>query len=167
MQRTLKARLHNESQGEWACKLLSANSPSKQMFLCNISASLHRPCKKEAPGSFFRGSRAGDWQRPTFAHPFDALSSGLQRFTSVFGMGTGGATALGSPEGRGRGLKTRNANCGTRNGLPALSLGTSWVVGQSGKEHTRRADGGISFRVPHSEFRVGPRFSDVYIQVQV
>jgi len=24
----------------------------------------------------------------------DALSSGLQRFTSVFGMGTGGATAL-------------------------------------------------------------------------
>ena len=42
----------------------------------------------------------GDWQRPTFARPIDALSSGLQRFTSVFGMGTGGTTALGSPEER-------------------------------------------------------------------
>ncbi len=39
------------------------------------------------------------WQRPTLAQPRDALPSGLQRFTSVFGMGTGGATALGSPEG--------------------------------------------------------------------
>ena len=38
------------------------------------------------------------WQRPTLAQPIDALPSGLQRFTSVFGMGTGGATALGSPE---------------------------------------------------------------------
>ena len=38
------------------------------------------------------------WQRPTFAQPIEALSSGLQRFTSVFGMGTGGATALLSPE---------------------------------------------------------------------
>jgi hypothetical protein len=39
------------------------------------------------------------WQCPTLAQPLDALPSGLQRFTSVFGMGTGGATALGSPEG--------------------------------------------------------------------
>jgi hypothetical protein len=39
------------------------------------------------------------WQCPTLAQPIDALPSGLQRFTSVFGMGTGGATALGSPEG--------------------------------------------------------------------
>ena len=38
------------------------------------------------------------WQCPTLAQPIDALPLGLQRFTSVFGMGTGGATALGSPE---------------------------------------------------------------------
>ena len=38
------------------------------------------------------------WRRPTLARPFVALPSGLQRFTSVFGMGTGGATALISPE---------------------------------------------------------------------
>jgi len=34
------------------------------------------------------------WRRPTLAQPIVALPSGLQRFTSVFGMGTGGATAL-------------------------------------------------------------------------
>ena len=38
------------------------------------------------------------WQRPTLARPFVKLPSALQRFTSVFGMGTGGSTALRSPE---------------------------------------------------------------------
>ncbi len=38
------------------------------------------------------------WQRPTLARPVAVLPSGLQRFTSVFGMGTGGSTALWSPE---------------------------------------------------------------------
>ena len=38
------------------------------------------------------------WRRPTLARPVAVLPSGLQRFTSVFGMGTGGATALRSPE---------------------------------------------------------------------
>src|SRR5438105_11089639 len=38
------------------------------------------------------------WRRPTLAQPIVALPSGLQRFTSVFGMGTGGSTALGSPD---------------------------------------------------------------------
>src|SRR5437763_10871815 len=38
------------------------------------------------------------WRRPTLARPVAVLPSGLQRFTSVFGMGTGGAAALGSPE---------------------------------------------------------------------
>src|SRR2546428_13873084 len=41
---------------------------------------------------------AGFWRRPTLARPVAVLPSGLQRFTSVFGMGTGGATALLSPE---------------------------------------------------------------------
>ena len=41
---------------------------------------------------------AGFWRRPTLARPVAVLPSGLQRFTAVFGMGTGGATALLSPE---------------------------------------------------------------------
>src|SRR6266576_6787147 len=40
------------------------------------------------------------WRRPTLARPIAVLPSGLQRFTAVFGMGTGGATALLSPEAR-------------------------------------------------------------------
>src|SRR5438445_12757946 len=43
---------------------------------------------------------AGFWRRPTLARPIAVLPSGLQRFTAVFGMGTGGATALLSPEPR-------------------------------------------------------------------
>jgi hypothetical protein len=38
------------------------------------------------------------WRRPTLARPVAVLPSGLQRFTSVFGMGTGGTTTLLSPE---------------------------------------------------------------------
>src|SRR6266404_1998306 len=38
------------------------------------------------------------WRRPTLARPIAVLPTGLQRFTAVFGMGTGGATALLSPE---------------------------------------------------------------------
>ena len=52
----------------------------------------------ENPAPRFRGAGLNYWRRPTFAQPRDALSSGLQRFTSVFEKGTGGATALGSPE---------------------------------------------------------------------
>src|SRR5207237_8985018 len=40
------------------------------------------------------------WRRPTLTRPVAVLPSGLQRFTSVFGMGTGGAAALLSPERR-------------------------------------------------------------------
>ena len=54
--------------------------------------------ENENPAPRFRGAGLNYWRRPTFAQPRDALSSGLQRFTSVFEMGTGGATALGSPE---------------------------------------------------------------------
>src|ERR1700719_4710705 len=38
------------------------------------------------------------WRRPTLARPIAVLPSGRQRFTAVFGMGTGGATALLSPD---------------------------------------------------------------------
>ncbi len=47
------------------------------------------------------------WRRPTLARPIAVLPSGLQRFTAVFGMGTGGATALLSPVAR-----AGPANCG-------------------------------------------------------
>ena len=49
--------------------------------------------QKKRPGTLFPKCRAQYWQRPTLAQPIDALPSALQRFTSVFGMGTGGATA--------------------------------------------------------------------------
>src|SRR4029450_8810010 len=49
------------------------------------------PDEINSPGTLF-------WRRPTLARPVAVLPSGLQRFTSVFGMGTGGATALGSPD---------------------------------------------------------------------
>src|SRR5438128_8694113 len=49
------------------------------------------PTEINPPGILF-------WRRPTLARPIAVLPSGLQRFTAVFGMGTGGATALLSPE---------------------------------------------------------------------
>ena len=49
------------------------------------------PDEINSPGFLF-------WRRPTLARPVAVLPSGLQRFTAVFGMGTGGATALLSPE---------------------------------------------------------------------
>lgn len=44
------------------------------------------------------------WQRPTFTWPVAILSSAQQRFTSVFGMGTGGTTVPWSPDFGPRGL---------------------------------------------------------------
>src|SRR5471030_1099618 len=53
--------------------------------------------KKEPRRSFLpRGSWY--WQRPTLAQPRDVLPSANARFTSVFGMGTGGAMLLRSPD---------------------------------------------------------------------
>src|SRR5687767_1776612 len=70
-------------------------------------------CKKEV-APLLEGSGAKYWQRPTFARPIDALSSGLRRFTSVFGMGTGGTTALISPEGCSRRDRHRRRGGGGR-----------------------------------------------------
>src|SRR6059058_2399765 len=55
-------------------------------------------CEKTKRPIWFPKAGALFWRRPTLARPFVALPSGLQRFTAVFGMGTGGATALLSPE---------------------------------------------------------------------
>src|SRR5438309_3415107 len=80
----------------------------------------------------------GFWRRPTLARPIAALPSGLQRFTAVFGMGTGGATALLSPEVR-AGLAFR------------CSAATQARVGIS--------DDDIDL-----QFQKNCRFSDIYIQ---
>ena len=54
-------------------------------------AKTKRPAHQDMLGALF-------WRRPTLAQPIAVLPSGLQRFTAVFGMGTGGATARLSPE---------------------------------------------------------------------
>ncbi len=61
---------------------------------------MHRGAKstqKEGLPSF-RKTGPLFWRRPTLARPIAKLPSALRRFTSVFGMGTGGSTAPGSPE---------------------------------------------------------------------
>ena len=63
----------------------------------------------QKPRRLFPGAGVLFWRRPTLAQPIVALPSGLQRFTSVFGMGTGGATALGSPEAGAAGLSLQAA----------------------------------------------------------
>jgi hypothetical protein len=50
--------------------------------------------KKRTPPRLSPGGVHKLWRCPTLAQPRDALPLGLQRFTSVFGMGTGGTTAL-------------------------------------------------------------------------
>ena len=57
-----------------------------------MTSKSHKKNKKK-PCDLFPNHRAKLWQRPTLAQPIEALPSALQRFTSVFGMGTGGATA--------------------------------------------------------------------------
>ena len=54
--------------------------------------------KRKKPGHVSMSGLYITWQRPTLARPFVKLPLALQRFTSVFGMGTGGSTALWSPD---------------------------------------------------------------------
>src|SRR5438874_12258604 len=68
--------------------------PARRVLCSNRRLQKRRnPDEINSPGFLF-------WRRPTLARPIAVLPSGLQRFTSVFGMGTGGATALLSPERR-------------------------------------------------------------------
>lgn len=57
-----------------------------------------RSWQKKSPTPCY-GSRAYTWRRPTLTGPIVPLPLALQRFTSGFGMGPGGSTALWSPEG--------------------------------------------------------------------
>jgi hypothetical protein len=82
--------------------------------------------KKRQPRAAFGQPGVGRfWQRPTLAPPDAALPSGLRRFTAVFGMGTGGAAALGSPEGW---PPAKPARCapGARAGLLPLLGQKAW-----------------------------------------
>ena len=58
----------------------------------------YRRKKPRAPRLIGGGVNILLWRRPTFAGPIAPLSSAQQRFTSVFGMGTGGATVPWSPD---------------------------------------------------------------------
>ena len=57
------------------------------------------PGKKRARHPHCCGCRANTWRRPTLTGPVVPIPSALQRFTSGFGMGPGGSTALWPPEG--------------------------------------------------------------------
>ena len=71
---------------------LSAGFPARRILCSSRRRSeTKNPTCFHMPGFQF-------WRRPTLAQPIVVLPSGLQRFTAVFGMGTGGATALLSPE---------------------------------------------------------------------
>lgn len=59
---------------------------------------LHSARKRKQPSPVVAGLGCYFWQRPTLAGPVVRLPLALRRFTSVFGMGTGGSTALWSPE---------------------------------------------------------------------
>ena len=108
---TLKQHIHTRSRREtlavrWPCvgsanESKSMNKIRQGTLLENsmsCSRAYHDLINKKMPRLLFPRDGANYWRRPTFAQPIEALSSGLQRLTSVFGMGTGGATALGSPE---------------------------------------------------------------------
>jgi hypothetical protein len=53
---------------------------------------------KKEPRIRFLGCGANTWRRPTLTGPIVPLPLALRRFTSGFGMGPGGSTALWSPE---------------------------------------------------------------------
>src|SRR6266404_5066600 len=72
---------------------LTVHLAASQLAPILASPESKMPDEVNSPGILF-------WRRPTLARPIAVLPSGLQRFTAVFGMGTGGATALLSPEKR-------------------------------------------------------------------
>src|SRR5439155_7986296 len=95
--------------------------------------------------------------RPTLARPIAVLPSALQRFTAVFGMGTGGATALLSPE------------CGTALALSLLSQRRKREAESLG---TRAIEGNrpyLNFDKNNQQsainYQLIRRFLDIYTQV--
>ena len=81
------------------------SSPEPLSARWNADSALHLggPCacsghKKRARHPHCCGCRANTWRRPTLTGPVVPIPSALQRFTSGFGMGPGGSTALWPPE---------------------------------------------------------------------
>src|SRR5437899_12352962 len=95
------------------------------------------------------------WRRPTLARPIAVLPSGLQRFTAVFGMGTGGATALVSPE-CGAALAVRHFRS------DASAKPTLW--GLRAIEVNRHYLNLISKELSTLNHQLVSRFADIYIQ---
>ena len=82
------------------------------------------------------------WRRPTLAQPIAVLPSGLQRFTAVFGMGTGGATALVSPE------------------IYAVLVGTNfWCVIRDSRFETRGSESFRRITIHDSRISIHQRFT--------
>src|SRR6266404_4775479 len=81
----------SRSLGPSTCPSISPIPISSILYSSRRRPETKNPACFHTPGFLF-------WRRPTLARPIAVLPSGLQRFTAVFGMGTGGATALVSPE---------------------------------------------------------------------
>ena len=95
------------------------------------------PRTKKCPAPCY-GSRAYTWRRPTLTGPIVPLPLALQRFTSGFGMGPGGSTALWSPEGN----FSFSAPCSGRSDLelglwrPQFGSVACWLAGLWGQPAT-------------------------------
>jgi hypothetical protein len=102
------------------------------------------------------------WRRPTLARPIAVLPSGLQRFTAVFEMGTGGATVLLSPEiypasaGQISG-ELKISNCRLQI-VPRSATAATGARSTSNFQRTR-------FQIVNLQFEIcNCRFSEIYIQ---
>ncbi len=91
------------SRGQPTCQLFSERSgaiwksASSRLF-CTEAFSITDTAYKKAPCFRMRLFRLYDaWQFPTLAWGGPTLPSALRRFTSEFGMGSGGTTALQPP----------------------------------------------------------------------
>ena len=79
----------------WCC-LIQRRVPVLFRLRCACESSNCTTTK--SPDTFlYPGFSNLPWRRPTLAQAIQALPSALQRFTAVFGMGTGGTTAVMSP----------------------------------------------------------------------
>src|SRR5439155_19019887 len=122
-------------------KFATAGAPSparEARALPRFVAALLPKRKSPAPKAF----GTGFWRRPTLARPIAVLPSGLQRFTAVFGMGTGGATALVSPE------------------IYAVLVGTNfWCVIRDSRFETRGSESFRRITIHDSRISIHQRFT--------
>ncbi len=97
-QQPMNDRAHNDLVGT-SCRTAASSRLPAPRFPLPARCSLLASRAKKEPRTFFRRCGAYTWRRPTLTGPIVPLPLALQRFTSGFGMGPGGSTALWSPEG--------------------------------------------------------------------